>query len=348
MIHFKPASGKWDYFPIDTSVVIADIRERPDGNLYLGSLDHGLFLFDPARRVTGHLHAGNSILNNQSTATLYLDDQEVLWINTDPEGLHVLYPERRGFLRFGKRFFEANGFRSTGIRCFTEASDGRIWVGTEEDGIFLFDPATRQVIRNYRVNGPEGLRENHASALLYDTQGRLWMGTNNGVFLAKDVRSFVRIPITSSFATVQASNHIWDILETPQGILFFATAGGLYYALPDAEQIYPLEVLHDLSTGDIELFGDWLLAPEYHRGFWAFNYRRWLESGRQERVVRHSFEEYNIKHFVPQGDSVLWLATTTGLLKLTASADQHDFTLAPALHQSGRPAQRIFVRHPFR
>ncbi len=320
LIHFEPALDRWQHYPIDTLVSFADLQQRPDGLLYLGTEDDGLFLFDPSIGVIGQLTAQNSTLKNLSTASLYLDDEQILWINTDPEGINVLYPAKQGFEVYNNHFFEEKGFVSPSIRCFAEAANEEIWVGAEEDGLFVFDPISKQVVRHFRPNGSHGLRENHASSLLIDSKDHIWVGTGNSLFHSEDGQSFSLVPHEETGTPDRVGFHVWDILETPEGYYFFATTSGLYFSPPGAERAYQLDALQNISTGDIELLGDWLLVPGHHRGFWAFNYRKWIDSDQQTLDVQHVFQEYNIKHFAPQGDSVLWLATTSGLLKLQFDA----------------------------
>lgn len=50
-----------------------------------------------------------------------------------------------------------------------------MWVGTDGDGLFLFEGGKFRVFRT-----GDGLAGNQIRALLYDRQGALWIGTAGG------------------------------------------------------------------------------------------------------------------------------------------------------------------------
>lgn len=337
---FIPQSHRWQYYPIDPAIVVADIRQNTDGLLYLGTEDHGLFLLDPEQGIVGHLTSENSRLKNLSAVSLYVDNQELLWINTDPEGIDVLFPPGSGLGCLGTDFFEKHGFVSAGIRCFAEAPDNSIWVGSEEDGIFQLNAQTNQIQRHLRRISSNGLTENHASALLIDQRNQLWVGTYNGIFRSEDGTSFQAIP-TASASTAPPT--VWDILATEADHIWVASSQGLMYTSPYGESLQTIDTLRSLTTGDIEHWQNWLLIPEYHRGFWIFDYQAWLASDGQEEIAYHPFQQFNVKHFAPQGDSLLWLATTTGLVKLKPRADFLSFDiLAHYTKADGLPSEYLY------
>ncbi len=71
---------------------ISDIRQDKEGYLWLGTEQDGLFVFDEERGVLKQFtNAGKPTmrLTNNSPATIYIDNQDIIWTNVDPEGINI-------------------------------------------------------------------------------------------------------------------------------------------------------------------------------------------------------------------------------------------------------------------
>ncbi|MCB0635343.1 MAG: hypothetical protein KDC54_01935, partial [Lewinella sp.] len=343
LIQFFPDERKWVHYPIDTNIVVADIQRETDGTLYLGTEDSGLYHFRPGEGILDHLTPRNSALTNPATATIYLDDQGIIWVNTDPEGIAMLLPTERGFRLYGDAFYTTQGLPPMGIRCFAEDERGLIWLGSQENGLFVLDPVSDRVVRHLSPHGPHGIPENHASCILHDSQGRIWVGTYNGLYRSDEGDTFHLVDNGIPMETHHVAHRVWDMVETPTGYLWIGTSQGVFYVPPGAERAYALDTLQTLSTGDLQVWGDWLLIPSYQQGAWMFNYRKWEDTAGKEREVHHFFREYNVKQFFPQGDSLLWMALTRGLLKTRLRAEPPALeVLAHYTKADGLPSENLY------
>lgn len=61
-------------------------------------------------------------------------------------------------------------------------SKGKLWIGSYGGGLFQFDPDTES-FRNYKhdPNDPETLSHNRANCVVEDTEGYIWIGTDEGL-----------------------------------------------------------------------------------------------------------------------------------------------------------------------
>ncbi len=95
---------------------------------------------------------------------------------------------------------------------------GRIWIGTDGDGLFLLEGGRSTT---YRIQ--EGLASNQVRGILYDRQGALWITTFGG-----GVSRFVNDRFTT-YTTRDGlgSDRVVAVYEADDGSLWFATRGGL-------------------------------------------------------------------------------------------------------------------------
>lgn len=107
-----------------------------------------------------------------------------------------------------------------------EDRDGFIWAGTLNGGLNRFDPR-RGEFRSYRHAPDRGDSLSHdiVSALLEDRDGAFWVGTDNGLNrLDRASGRFTRYPLATD--RPGASNHIHDICQDSEGVLWIGTFGG--------------------------------------------------------------------------------------------------------------------------
>jgi diguanylate cyclase (GGDEF)-like protein len=104
-------------------------------------------------------------------SALAQDRAGFLWIGTGAGLLrhdgHQFRPQLRGA-------GQGLGF----VRALLLASDGRLWIGTESDGVAVLDTETEE-LREYRSSPavPDGLPPGTVRALAEDRDGALWIGT---------------------------------------------------------------------------------------------------------------------------------------------------------------------------
>lgn len=95
---------------------------------------------------------------------------------------------------------------------------GRMWVGTDGDGLFQFEGGK---FRNYRIE--DGLAGNHVRAIYYDRRGALWVST-----FGRGVSRYADGAFTNyTAADGLAGNRVLTIYEDDEGVLWFPTRSGL-------------------------------------------------------------------------------------------------------------------------
>jgi ligand-binding sensor domain-containing protein len=119
---------------------------------------------------------GGAAIPRGVVAALAQDSAGFLWIATG-DGL-VRHDGYR--FRPQERDSPVPARRNMGwVRALLGARDGRLWIGTESDGLAVYDPATDRVTRYAEANTPDSQPPAPAAtirALAEDHDGALWIG----------------------------------------------------------------------------------------------------------------------------------------------------------------------------
>ncbi|HPS50196.1 MAG TPA: two-component regulator propeller domain-containing protein [Bacteroidales bacterium] len=168
-----------------------------------------LVVHEKGRRSMDRQYTG---LNNSLFHALFFDREGTLWAGTD-EGIYRVKNNQVNTLTL------AQGLTDDRIFCFMEDDNHRIWIGTQEGGISVFD--------NGKITGittKDGLSDNMVLALYEDRDHIVWAGTgHNGLNR-----------IDSSTGKIRS---LYDLINEPtityitgddQGRLWVGTGDGIY------------------------------------------------------------------------------------------------------------------------
>ncbi|NUN68249.1 MAG: hypothetical protein HUU02_00890 [Bacteroidetes bacterium] len=182
-------------FPID-SADITERRARPgrirseyavysvlkdkSGNIWFGTEQRGVLRYD-GRSFRWFREKG---LSDGAVRTIFQDRSGVLWFGNNAEGLfrydgttlrNITEEQGLGNPEFKKGL---KGKEGTLARVWTITEDraGTLWVGTIDAGLWSY---RNGVFTNYTMK--DGLPANAVQSLTLDPDGRLWIGTGNGI-----------------------------------------------------------------------------------------------------------------------------------------------------------------------
>jgi ligand-binding sensor domain-containing protein len=118
-------------------------------------------------------------IDNQPITALVQDARGLIWIGTQ-YGL-VRYDGYR-FRKFAHKAGDPFSLAGDYVFSLTVAKDGRIWIGTQSDGISVFDPASER-FEHFRHDGnvKGSLSGGRIWALASDSQGGMWIATEQGL-----------------------------------------------------------------------------------------------------------------------------------------------------------------------
>jgi len=205
----------------DTVIRINEINDK----LFIVTYG-GLDIIDPLRTTITHIGKDQG-LNSMFLNGIAADKMGQIWM-TERGGLCIYDPKTSTVKHIGKAIGYSNFFANN---IQTDAK-GNIWLNRFPGGIEVIDPNTR-TIKHLNDNDVPGLKEPGFRLLLPDKKGNMWIGTNNGIYIA-DMEN----KTLTSFSVPQGliDQRIATLLQR-DGRIYASTVGGVTMITPPVEGI---------------------------------------------------------------------------------------------------------------
>lgn len=256
------------------------IAEMTDSSVYVAAGNRGIW-----KLVNNTLQQDSLIGSRQFKAkALFADSKNRLWIGTEGEGV---------FIKTATSIHQLDGqsgISGAWVRAFEEDYSGNIWIGTAGGGITKLteriDSAPEYPrFRSSILNQTSGLAANRITALVVDSQNRVWYSTRDeGIGCILPAGSIKNYGVELNLPSKQVA----DLALDAAGFLWVALSGGEVARLntnapengferisPPTNAPYALYALEFDADGDL-----WLGS--------AYGAIRWkLDQNRQPTTVNH-------------------------------------------------------------
>ena len=207
-----------------SSGVLNTIYKDRNGNIWIGTAANGVDYYDRQAKQFGHVKASrkpDALINNNVRA-VYEDSRSNIWIGTvDGGGLSKFNPRDGSFKNYRSDPAKPYGLNDGYILCITEASPGKLIIGTYHSGISIFD---QQQEKFFNVkNSPENNVFSRSSVyhVTRDRYDSIWTSSYNNVYTF-DVR-------TQRFKKRWAIMAVKDMFDYSDDEVYFLTvSNGLY------------------------------------------------------------------------------------------------------------------------
>ncbi len=311
-------SGNW------VTVIFYDTR----GRLWVGTKS-GLNLFD---RNNGtferfrHDSRLESSLSSDYIKSISEDASGRLWVGTRMS-LCRFVEASDSFERFYHDRDESKRVDNLVLGCYVDRY-GFAWVCTEGNGLFSYDPLTKE-FEHYQFDRLDetSISSNNVTSMVEDDFGQLWIGTREALREGSVVgigglsrfdrsrKSFVRYlaenPVQGSFA----DNNITTMVKDENGMLWYGTVSGDIYRLEPKEeefvhypegnrsQTYVSTIMRDRSGllwvgkqyGSVSKAN--LMSENYHSWEWGDD---------------HGLSDSHVVAVFEDSEDVLWVGTMSG------------------------------------
>jgi signal transduction histidine kinase/ligand-binding sensor domain-containing protein/DNA-binding NarL/FixJ family response regulator len=229
--HFDPASGQfrtWHNNPADPASLVDDrvnaLALDANGRLWIGT-SSGLDSLDPGSARFEH-HPSAAGRRYDVVQALAIDQDQALWIGSQA-GVERWSRSANGTRR---PFGPAEGFNPGEVTILYQDIEGKLWVGTREEGLYRWRRrAQRFANYSHVVSDSHSLADNRVSALYRDRVGTFWIGTWYAGVSHVDLGSggFTRIVRQFDNAVTLGDNKVRAIVAEGSGKLWLGTNDGI-------------------------------------------------------------------------------------------------------------------------
>lgn len=344
IFRFDLVSKRVDAFAFSPSSMVFDLHLDNEGRVWVGTESSGLQVFDPQSEVFRELDIQQYHLPLRALATVFVDEQGVVWVCSDPQGLYKIIPNYRAIQLLRHDPLVPGGLPDSYVRSFAEDRDGRIWVGTQHGGAAVWDPEKGSFDSSIRQRLQLYIPDRAISSLIVDQSGRIWIGTENGLACYDPVADTVKVMHQYTDSAYRLDNYIRSLLEVASGSVFFTSETGLYQADYAQQRVRRLPVFQDTSL--TTLFSDSrgrLFISSYFNGFYVLE-----KVGRQWRRLGHFLPGLIINCFyLDSAGNRLWLGTNKGVWEFACR--EEPFELKPLrqfAEKDGLPSSYVYAILP--
>lgn len=155
-----------------------------DGDVWLWSLNIGVFLFQPAFNTIRQFNETSLPykLSNNLVTQIVQDNNGLIWVSTDHGGINLV--DKKQNFRISYLLNDPKDPRSisqNSINSMYKDSNGIIWLGTYKQGVnYLNSNIVLFPLFRHQDANAKSLPYDDVNRFVEDTDGNLWIGTNGG------------------------------------------------------------------------------------------------------------------------------------------------------------------------
>jgi len=266
-------------FPDNVRRMTTTLAVRNGYEIWIGTRGAGLWRYSGGS-FKPFIAPGNRLPSN-FVVTLYTDSRSRLWIGYtngaavyEQDSFRVLPLEAssvKSFLQIGRdsmliatnngiKLLDGNDLYpyvtntvadNAQPQCFTMRG-GELWIGTSDNGIIRYNPATRQATVYDKSNG---LRSDFIYNITTDRKGNIWAGTGDGIHRISFAEQTPVIYVYGKGQGVTGleSNHN-AVCKMPDGSIWFGTTNGALHYNPAARLTRAVPI--SIVMQSVKVFGE--------------------------------------------------------------------------------------------
>ncbi len=325
---------------------ISCILETPqDSNLWIGTRRNGLNLFD--RKFESFISfnktdSSQQSLSGNNISALLTDQTQRLWVATTDGGLSYVNTKDTSIVQV--KFENSPALNS--VYSLIEDPNGNLWIGTRK-GLYKWPRANILTTKEPElIKLSDNNSQAQISTLHFDFRGNLWIGTNSkGLFKLHPISGRSKHYFSANEKTETEAIAISDITQTQNGLIWVATADGLYAYIEDRDVFTSFK--HDPDNNE-SINSDNLLClfEDNAHILWVGTFVNGLNKMDPLRMRFQKFGQLvankdrhadrNDIRSICMSDNKLWIGTSNGLLEASPEPEYYNPGASTKIHLKDR------------
>ena len=225
---FDPDSGKFRKVYVNTAELgdeIWEIYKDPDGILWVGTYNNGLFRVDPSSEQIEKIQLNENIEWSKTIRSVVRDEHGLYWIGSRA-GLYIYSHQQKRYSWFGNIENEPKSLVNNSVLNIHKDAAKNLWICTR-GGVSLMVPG-RQIFRHYNAfeKNSRHLNNNEVYAVWENTaDGKIWIGTGSGGvnILDRSTGSFSYLTHSAGNPNSIAGNSVKAFIDDGKGNIWIGT-----------------------------------------------------------------------------------------------------------------------------
>ena len=299
---------------------ILKIRERKDGKVWICTAQ-GIYLADPQTLFitkVNVLEDRHQVLKDSVYGNTFYDIAETrdgaIWAGTE-EGLVHIDSHTGQTTRYLHDSKDPKSLTSDIVKRVHIDRHDRIWAGTQQ-GLDLFNPQDQSFTHFVPGQSKAPLSNIEVVAIFENPDGKFWIGFHPGLY-AFD-------PDTGKFGALMHQN-IWSILQDRQGIMWIASAHGLFQITQGENKFIYSRQFGPSSVANVRVFAEdknhhiWIAAHNSDHQLFRYDpsSRKFFQYD-YDPLDPYSFSGNSIMGIIPDKDGGVWIASYLNLHKFNS------------------------------
>ena len=208
--------------------------EDSQGDFWVATRKTGLVRFNQKQEEYSYFNTENlGLKDNNLEVIIPSKEKNKFWLAYEKYGIALVSTEQ-GNPKIIKQFSHdpdnPNSLPGNLIRALHEDSSGRLWIGTENTGLSIYDPKSN-TFSNFQHNDQDefSLRHNSVWSICEDSFGNIWIGTfNQGVNVVYNeyYNKFDHYLHKKGIDNSLVNNNVLSFLESSNQKVWISTDGG--------------------------------------------------------------------------------------------------------------------------
>ena len=202
---------------------VRTLQFKSDDELWAGT-ETGLYIYNLTNDHVPHLTVPDQddsyALSDNAIYSIYRDRENGMWVGSYFGGVNY-YPYQWTYF---EKFYPRDDIKYFGrrVREICESNDGTLWIGTEDKGLFNFDPETEKIVP---FEHPSIYKNIHALCMDGDD---LWVGTFSGGLNKVNLRTGqVKHYSKGKEENSMVATDVFTVCKTTTGDIGIGTTSGL-------------------------------------------------------------------------------------------------------------------------